>query len=356
MKKIAVLFGGTSSEHTISLKTGLFIYNTLYASEKYQLLPLLYLKSGLWAYPKEYGLSIPDFIYKSDSEFEEMFCSTYKIIPGFFPIERKPDICFLGLHGGTGEDGTIQGFLEILGIPYTGSGVNSSSLAMDKNLSYRVFEKNGFHVSPFFELKKDEFIQNPDIVNTYPDYPYFIKPTDGGSSVSTGIVESPGVAKEFLSSLFSKNTKAILQKPINGIEVSCGVIERKRDGNFHPEALFPTEIIPSGDFFDFNSKYTKGGSKEITPARISENEIEEIRKLSVKAHRLLGCSGYSRTDFIIQNGIPYVLETNTLPGMTETSLIPQQVAYQGESMLEILETLLDNCQMRFTEKQSNVKK
>ena len=148
--------------------------------------------------------------------------------------------------------------------------------------------------------------------------------------------------EKLLNNLFEIDSRALLQKPIKGVEVSCGVIEKKIDNIFTPIPLYPTEIIPNGEFFDFESKYNLGGSKEITPARISENMMNMVRNLAVKAHSVLGCKGYSRTDFIIENEIPYILETNTLPGMTKTSLIPQQVLHSGETMSSIFDLLIEN--------------
>lgn len=342
MIRVAILFGGTSSEHEISIKTGRFIMETL-DKNKYELYPIYLTKNREWIYNEK---PIPSFIWEkglSPSKLESFLLeNSFQMVPNF-PIHIPYGVCVMGLHGGEGEDGTLQGFLKTLKIPYTGSGILASALAMDKFRANQIFQKNGMSVSPFFEITKIDYLNKSLFLESVcTSFPYFIKPTCGGSSVSTGIVTSIQELDLKLKDLFLSDDRALLQKPIKGIEVSCGVIDRKINNRYTPIALFPTEIIPSGEFFDFASKYTVGKSQEITPARISDTLISTIQSLSVKAHTILGCKGYSRTDFIIENSVPFILETNTLPGMTETSLIPQQVAYQNESMSDILDLLIEN--------------
>ncbi len=341
-KKIAVLFGGNSSEHDISLKSGRFIFETL-DKQKYDLIPILLNKKGEWFYPNTPISNFPGNIGMKSSELELEFLKEFNNKNRNFPVFLNPDVCFLGFHGGEGENGTIQGFLSALRIQFTGSGITASSIAMDKYISNQIYEKNNFFVSPYFEIKKLEYFNGREkILESILSYPYFVKPNSGGSSVCTGIAKNKTELENILINLFEIDSRALLQKPIKGVEVSCGVIEKKIDNIFTPTPLYPTEIIPNGEFFDFESKYNLGGSKEITPARISENMMNLVRNLAVKAHSVLGCKGYSRTDFIIENEIPYILETNTLPGMTETSLIPQQVLHSGETMSSIFDLLIEN--------------
>jgi D-alanine-D-alanine ligase len=342
MIKVAILFGGTSSEHEISIKTGRFLWETL-DKKKYELYPIYLTKNREWIY-KDHPVS--SFSWEkslSPSQLESLFIENYFQKSTNFPFHIPFGICVLGLHGGEGEDGTLQGFLETLQIPYTGSGILASALAMDKFRANQIFQRNGLNVPPFFEITKLDFY-NPSFLleNICTTFPYFVKPTCGGSSVSTGIVTSLQELQIMLKNVFVNDDRALLQSPIQGIEVSCGVIERKINNRFIPTALFPTEIIPSGEFFDYASKYIVGKSQEITPARIGDSLISMIQSLSVKAHTILGCKGYSRSDFLIQDMVPFILETNTLPGMTETSLIPQQVAYQKENMSDVLDLLIEN--------------
>ena len=158
--------------------------------------------------------------------------------------------------------------------------------------------------------------------------------------MSTGLVKNLDEANDLIQRIFQSENRALFQKPNRGIEVSCGVVEKLINKTIVSRALNPTEIVPEGDFFDESAKYL-GKSKEITPARISDSMCSTIRELALKAHKILGCRGYSRTDFIIENDIPYILETNTLPGMTPTSLIPQQIQYEGGFMKDFFQDLLE---------------
>ncbi len=342
MIRVAILFGGTSSEHEISIKTGRFLMETL-DKKKYELYPIYLTKNREWIYKENPITSLSWEKDLSPSMLESFLIeNSFQKAPNF-PFHIPFGVCVMGLHGGEGEDGTLQGFLKTLNIPYTGSGILASALAMDKFRANQLFQMNGMSVSLFFEITKLDFFSASFLLeNICTSFPYFVKPTCGGSSVSTGIVKSLQELDTKLRDLFLNDDRALLQKPIKGIEVSCGVIDRKINNRYTPIALYPTEIIPSGEFFDFASKYTVGKSQEITPARISDSLISTIQSLSVKAHTILGCRGYSRTDFLIQDMVPFILETNTLPGMTETSLIPQQVAYQKETMSDILDLLIEN--------------
>ncbi|HMV76621.1 MAG TPA: D-alanine--D-alanine ligase [Leptospiraceae bacterium] len=338
MKSVSVIFGGVSTEHNISLRTAKFIYETLDRT-KFKVRPVYISRAGEWLIPEEYETAFPEV--STDDEFEELFRKSVHLKSSVFPLKKSfgSDIAFLGLHGGQGEDGTVQAVLHSEGIRHTGSGTAASALAMHKDKSNRVFRDAGFSVAPFFLVKKKEweadFVRVLDSID-FP-YPVFAKPNAGGSSVNTSKILNREELVQFLKRVFTEENEIIVQKCISGIEVSCAVLEI--NGDLH--SFYPTEVVPKSEFFDFKAKYTKGGSEEITPARISKEITELVRQSAAYAHFVLGCSGYSRTDFIIENKIPYILETNTLPGMTETSLLPQQAAYEGYSMKQILTWILE---------------
>ena len=174
------------------------------------------------------------------------------------------------------------------------------------------------------------------------NFPVFIKPTTGGSSVGVGKANNIIEIVSKLNELFLTENSVLIQENISGIEVSCGVLEKKIGQSYEAFSLYPTEIVPTNEFFDYEAKYKLGKSQEITPARISKELTDSIRESALLAHKILGCKGYSRTDFILQNNKPYILETNTLPGMTETSLIPQQAAYAGFAMKDVFDWLIQN--------------
>lgn len=347
MIQVCLLFGGKSSEHFISLKTGSFIFNTLDKS-KYKIKPILITEKGTWLIPKNFPNSIPSLSVNDNSVVYEKLFRSLNVQEFVLPNSLDCDVVFLGLHGGHGENGTIQAYLELLQIPYTGSKVLASALAMDKEKSNFIYKANGFYVANFTTFHKNETspFEESKILNKLKQhevsFPCFVKPNNGGSSVGAGIAHNVTELKQRLDYVFQLENKAFIQNLLQGIEVSCGVIEFKTQTSFQPKPLYPTQILPKSAFFDFKAKYEAGESEEITPAPISEELTNKVRNMAVLAHNVLGCSAYSRTDFIIQNEIPYILETNTLPGMTETSLIPQQVRYENKDMKEILDLLLEN--------------
>ncbi|KKR41426.1 MAG: D-alanine-D-alanine ligase Ddl [Microgenomates group bacterium GW2011_GWC1_41_20] len=295
--KIVVLMGGKSSEHDISVISGNEVVKNL---------------------DKKKYLAIPVVISKEGKGFDRI-------------NKNKPDIVFIALHGKFGEDGTVQGMLELLGIPYTGSGVLASSIGMDKLMFRKLMHAEGITSPDYFVVNKNEKVRKlfkP---------PYFVKPFDGGSSVGVSIVKKGKELENALKLVFRYSETAIVEEFVEGLEVTCGVL-----GNDNPVALPVTEIHPiKGDFFDYKSKYNENGSEEITPARISKKMTEEVRGLAVKIHKIVGARGFSRVDFILQKGkTPIVLEINTIPGMTPMSLLPKAAAAAGITYPQLLDRII----------------
>ncbi|WP_040911940.1 ATP-grasp domain-containing protein [Leptospira broomii] len=340
MLKVAVLYGGTSTEHLISLGTGAFICRTL-AAMGHPVKPILITKDAKWVIPSEYRILLPEGEPTDSLSYQKEFERLNGCVASSFS-SLDCDIAFLGFHGTFGEDGSIQGFLKVLGIPFTGSGVKASALAMNKITANRLFQVANLSVAPFWELKKEDYIAAPTQVESLGlPFPLFLKPVEGGSSYHTYRINAREELVPKLSEFFEHEDHAILQKFLSGTEVSCGVWETNTNGKRSILALPPTEIIPGGEFFDVESKYKSGLSQEITPARLPESIIQKIQNQSILAHKTLGCEGCSRTDFIVVEGEPYILETNTLPGMTETSLLPQQAKAAGIPIQEIYRSLID---------------
>ncbi len=308
MKKlrIAVLMGGPSSEHDVSLKTGGVILKHL-NKEKYDAVPLVIPINKKWEIPE------------------------------------ATDVAFIALHGAYGEDGTVQAILESADIPYTGSGVLASALAMDKVKSAELFSFHGLNVPKQIVFKKNEWVENQKniIANiTALGIPCVIKPSRGGSSVGISILKDINGLHDAFIRAFEHDATVIAQQYIKGVEVSCGVLdEGKRE---KPTALPPVEILsPEHEFYDYHAKYTAGGSEHIIPPRLAKEVIQSIENAALTAHNALGCSGMSRTDMIVaENGTIYVLETNTIPGMTETSLYPQAAAAIGISFEVLLDKMI----------------
>ena len=308
---VVVLAGGPSFEHEVSLKTAKMVAEKL-NPEKYKARIVVVSETGEW----------PEDIR-----------------------ETRPDVVFIAMHGKYGEDGIVQKFLEDCGIPYTGSGVEASRLGMDKHRSLFLFKKNDLLV-PDFAIVLGNRSLNVD--KELPDFgfPVVVKPAGGGSSFGVTIVEKKEQLPAAFKEAFQFSDAAMIQEYIRGREVTCGVLD---DGCENAIALQPTEIIPlQRTFFDFHSKYTPGASQEITPPDLPAETIRAIQEIALKAHKILGCSGMSRTDMILEETSDtrhapsriYVLEINTIPGMTETSLLPQAAQAVGISFPELLDRII----------------
>jgi D-alanine-D-alanine ligase len=247
------------------------------------------------------------------------------------------DVAFIVLHGSYGEDGTVQGLLDLLNIPYQGSGVLGSALAMDKWTSKRLYKEAGLPVPSCDVLARGQTYDRESFAER-PGYPLVVKPRHGGSSIGTSIVESPKRLDEALERAFARGPHVIVERYLNGIEITGSVL-----GNHHLEVFPIVEIIPESNhiFFDYEAKYKKGATREICPAHISQDLSELARSYAVVAHRALCCRGYSRTDMIIYDETIYVLETNTIPGMTPVSLFPLAAKAAGMSFSDLLDRLIE---------------
>ncbi len=304
MKKltVALLCGGASAEREVSLKSGQQVYDAL-DKRKYN-------------------------VVKYDPRDD---------LPRLVSDKDKIDVALIILHGRLGEDGTIQGFLELLDIPYHGSGVLGSALAMNKIASKKLYEKEGLPVSPYVVLEKE--VDDPvQTVKEFLSFPVVVKPEHEGSSIGLSIVEELGGLENALETAWKYDTKCLVEQYINGVEITGGVL-----GNKELQALPLVEIIPGEEhsFFDYEAKYTPGATHEICPARLDEETTKKAQEYAIRAHKALFCRGYSRTDMIVADDNIYVLETNTIPGMTQTSLYPQAAAAAGISFSELLDKLIE---------------
>ena len=312
--KVLVLAGGPSFEHEVSLRTAQMILKNL-DPKKYQTSLVIVKKNRKWN-------------FHPDKKHIHMGDALKRLTPVNF------DFVFIAMHGPFGEDGRIQAMLEWAGLPYAGSGVVSSAMAMDKEISNILYETHGLRVPRYVILDKHSKIDRPGI-----GFPIVVKPVNGGSSVGVSIVKNQKELKRAVKVAFKEDYRIMLQEYVKGCELTCGVLEG-RDGK--PFALPPTEIIPrAASFFDYQAKYKVGGSLEITPARLPKAKIKELQQLALKAHQLLGCRGMSRSDFILKGSTIYILETNTIPGMTETSLLPQAAKSAGIDFSAFLDLMID---------------
>lgn len=304
MKKltVALLFGGISPERDISLKSGMEVLKAL-DKTKYEIRR-----------------------YDPATDLGRLVMDAPDI-----------DIALIILHGPFGEDGTIQGFLDMLHIPYQGSGVLGSAIAMNKVIAKRLYQDAGLIVPPFKVLEREKTHEVRDIVKEI-GLPLFIKPARGGSSIGMHLVRNETEFENALKDAFCYDTTIIAEAYIKGQEITGSIL-----GNDTLEMLPIVEIIPdlSYSFFDYKAKYTAGATQEICPARMDDILIEHAQQCAATAHRALCCQGYSRTDMIVQDETIFILETNTIPGMTPVSLFPLAAKTAGLTFGQLLDRLID---------------
>ena len=304
MKKlsIALLSGGISSERDVSIASGNQVYEVL-DRDKYE-------------------------VIRYDPKTD---------IPKLVADAASIDAALIILHGPYGEDGTVQGLLDLLDIPYQGSGVLGSAIGMNKLVSKQLYKSAGIPVAPDMTFKSIDMIETRAVVDQL-GMPLVIKPVTSGSSIGLSIVKSEDALNDALEKAFAEDHEVLIESYIKGVELTGGVI-----GNEELQALPIVEIIPGKefDFFDYTAKYTPGATEEICPARIDEATTQKAQSYAKMAHRALCCKGYSRTDMILADGELYVLETNTIPGMTPTSLLPQAAQAAGIDFSRLLDKLIE---------------
>ena len=335
MKKVnvAVLMGGKSAEHEISLSSGREVVKNL-DSKKYNVLPIVISKDGIaWQIgnKKQFLLDSPARVKLQSpiSKTRNLNRSDHASIIK----DNKVGVVFIALHGPNGEDGTIQGFLDLLGVSYTGSGVLASALGMDKIYSRRLFVQAGLNVPKYLVISKNDL---PNKVFNKFKLPVFIKPSNQGSSVGVSKVTKKSDLKKASKLAFGFSDLAIVEEYLRGREITVPIL-----GNENPLALPVIEIVPKTDFFDYKAKYDEKLCEEIVPARISKELTSDAQKAAILAYLTLGCRGFGRVDMIIKDKKIYVLEVNTIPGLTPVSLFPKSAASAGISYPQLLDKIIE---------------
>ncbi|MDR3112103.1 MAG: D-alanine--D-alanine ligase [Elusimicrobiota bacterium] len=290
-RTIGVLYGGFSSERKISIESGLAVISVLR-------------KNNI----SVYGIDVDRNI-------------------ALTLVKLKIDLVYIALHGTIGEDGAIQGLLEVMGIAYTGCGVFASAASMDKDISKKLFEFLKIDTPRWIIVEKLKPFPNIE------RYPVVIKPVSQGSAIGVNIAKSPDSAVVAAKNAFEYDDAIIVEDFIEGTEITVGVLQGK--------ALPVVEIIPNGEFYDFNSKYKKGASEHIIPARISRNVYIQAQEAAEKIYKVFRCKSVCRVDMIVdKNDKIWVLENNTIPGMTATSLLPQEASANGIDFESLTLTIL----------------
>lgn len=307
--KIAVLYGGVSKERDVSISTSRGIMDAL----------------------RKHGHEVIGIDFHPE-RLQEI-------------IELDVDLVFIGLHGKFGEDGSVQGLLDMLEIPYVGSGVLASSLAMDKHMAKQLFNQENIPVAKDVRYRitdQKQIAEIVDEINATFTPPFVIKPNREGSTLGLTIVNNIHQIEQAINDAIQSDSYILVEQFIKGKELTVPIM-----GKMGNETALPIiEIISKNELYDYEAKYETGGSEHIIPARINQEQTEQIKKYAIKAHQALGCETYSRADFLLtDDGTAYILEVNTLPGMTPTSLFPDSAAQVGityEEMIEKFVTLTCN--------------
>ena len=313
-KNVAVVMGGFSDEYKVSLKSGQLIYDSL-DRDLYNVYKVVILKEE-WYFLNENEEKLP--INKGDFS---VTLSDGAIL--------KFDVCFNIIHGAPGENGELQGYWNAIGQKYTGCDFYKSALTFNKKDTLAVLAKYGIPSAKSFYLRKGEKINEEKIVEEL-GLPLFVKPNQSGSSLGISKVKAKSELAAAIEFAFKEDDEILIESFLKGMEVSVGVINYKGE----TIVLGITEIVPHKEFFDYEAKY-EGASEEITPARIDEETRKKVEEIAKKAYNSLGMSGFSRSEFIIMNGIPYMLEMNTNPGFSPTSILPQQAKIYGISIKDL---------------------
>lgn len=328
---IALLLGGTSAERHVSMASASGIARALIASGHDLLLWDIALgRSGRVELD---DLELPSLVAPTPEELTAF--DNAAVVEAVISLPRDLDVAFLALHGAPGEDGTVQSILELCGIPYTGSGVLASALAMDKAMTKRIFEHYDVETPRWFSIRASEVVTASLArrVEEITDWPVVVKPNNGGSTVGLTILESAVGLTEACDLAGRYSDIILFEEYIAGREVTVAILGE--------ESLPIVEIVPRSGIYDYANKYTAGRTDYICPADIPRDLEEEIRELGHRAHSALGCNGYSRVDFRLDaDNVPYCLEVNTLPGMTATSLVPKAATAAGIDFAQLCERII----------------
>jgi D-alanine-D-alanine ligase len=362
MIRVGVLFGGQSGEHEVSLASARSVIETLEASGKYEVVPIGITPEGKW-------IASPDALQLLAREASFLLPGSRlaeAIVDGRPTRERKSaallpdgsseplirlddagspgehlDVVFPVLHGPRGEDGTIQGFLELAGVPYVGCGVAASAVGMDKHLMKSVLSAEGIPVVPWELVRTHQWEASRDAVverATGVGFPCFVKPANMGSSVGISKAHDPAGLAAGIDEALRYDVKAIVERGIDAREIECSVL-----GNHEPRASVPGEIVPTNEFYDYDAKYlTEDPSELIIPAELSDEQTAQVRELAVRAFAAVDGSGMARVDFLLDrgNGELYLNELNTIPGFTSISMYAKLWEASGLSYPELVEELI----------------
>lgn len=343
--KVAVLFGGVSSEHDVSLISATNVIKSI-PTDKYEVICVGITKKGRWLYFPGDVNEIASGAWEKNPDCSSAIISPDPIHKGIVTMEngeifiKKVDVVFPVLHGRNGEDGRLQGLLEMAGLPYVGCDTLGSAACMDKCMTHTVLDYNGIHTAKWACVYQKDISRMDEKCREIGEklgYPLFVKPANAGSSIGVNKAADLEELKDAVQIAFSHDSKVIVEEFIKGRELEVAVF-----GYDAPFASYVGEIEPAADFYDYDDKYVNGSSKLYIPARIDEKISDEIRETAVKAYSAMGCKGLSRVDFFLSDKGEIILnEINTMPGFTSISMYPKLMENLGMAQTYLVDKLIE---------------
>lgn len=350
--KLGLLYGGKSTEHQVSLQTALAVIRAL-DLEKFEIHPIYINVEGQWIKgPQLTGPveNVAALQFSNQSQLAPKSFATTLFLEG--KQQESLDVIFPLLHGLNGEDGTVQGLLELLNLPYVGNGVLASAAGMDKVIMKNIFAQAGlaqvdfvsFIKSEWEKAKADAYVKVEEVLG----YPCFVKPANLGSSVGISKCTNRSELEAAFVEAFQFDRKVIIEEGVVAREIELGIL-----GNDNPKCSVAGEIVPKKDFYDYKAKYEDGDTALIIPADITEDEYKKIEEMAIRAFRALDCSGLVRADFFLtKDGKALINEVNTMPGFTPISMFPLLWKHSGVEYPQLIERLVDLAKERHAEKQN----
>lgn len=358
--RVGLLFGGRSGEHEVSLTSAMSVLKAL-DPDKYEVVLIGITRDGGWRLGAAAREAEVQALRQVLDEGQPVTPSADPSQPGLVPLyspswsagsgRATVDVVFPVLHGTFGEDGTVQGVLELAGIPYVGAGVLGSAAGMDKDVMKRLFRDAGLPVVPWVLAWRREWEREPARVRRQIEreigYPLFVKPANLGSSVGISKVHKRVELAPALDLAAQYDRKILVEKAVAGREIECAVL-----GNECPEASLPGEVIPVNEFYDYEAKYIKEGSELIIPAKLTPRQTKQVREFSVRAFQAIDCAGMARVDFLLdrRTGRVFVNEINTIPGFTPISMYPKMWEASGVPYPKLVDRLIELALERQQEK------
>ncbi len=340
--RVGVLFGGRSGEHEVSLVSAASVIRGL-DPDKYEAVPIGITKDGHWLIGEGAAKMLPEVLKTG----RRVMLTADPTEAALMPLDRgagaqRLDVIFPVLHGTYGEDGTIQGMLDLAGLPYVGAGVLGSAIGMDKDVAKRLCQAAGIPVVPWvtahrWEWEKDPAAVKSQIEEKFP-YPVFVKPATLGSSVGMTKVHQADELSAAMDLACEFGMKILVEKAVNAREIEISVL-----GNHEPKASVPGEIVPHREFYDYSAKYLEDGTQLVIPAQLKPAQVQKIQSLAVQAFRVLELSGMARVDFFLEKkgNKLYLNEVNTIPGFTSISMYPKLWEASGIAFRQLIDKLID---------------